>query len=145
MAAAWGIPFGQVFGGVIRNNLGTYIAGFSRSINNSHDILFAELTTLYKGLTSLNFEEMVCYSGSLLNLINDDYSRYHIYVVLIQNIKDFLSAGNFSLRHSLREGNQCADFMAKLRASTDDVFTIHSSPPQLLLPLLRAYEIGSFD
>jgi len=118
------------FGGVIRNNLGTYIVGFSGFINNSHDILFAELTTLYKGLTlavSLNFEEMVCYSDSPLtvNLINDDYSRYHVYAVLIQNIKDLLSAKNLSLRHSFREDNQCADFMAKLKASIDDVFTIH--------------------
>ncbi|KEH40988.1 hypothetical protein MTR_1g040395 [Medicago truncatula] len=62
--------------------------------------------------------------------------------VLIQNIKDILGARNSSLRHSLREGNQCADFMAKIGASADDVFTVHSSPPDLLLPLLRADEIG---
>jgi ribonuclease HI len=143
-----GDPIRTGFGGVLRNHSGTYISGFSGFISNSHDILFAELTALYQGLTlavSLNYEEVVCYSDSLLtvNLINDDYSRYHVYAVLIQNIKDLLSTTNFSLRHSLREGNQCADFMAKLGASTDDAFTIHSSPPELLLPLLRADEIGS--
>jgi len=49
----------------------------------------------------------------------------------------------FSLHHSLREGNQCADLMAKLGASSDVELTIHSSPPKDLLPLLRRDELGA--
>ena len=93
----------------------------------------------------LSFDELVCYSGSLLtvNLIKEDISQYHIYAVLIQNIKDIMSSRNFSIEHTLREGNQCTDYMAKLGASTDVDLSIHSSPPELLLPLLKTDEIGS--
>jgi len=143
-----GDPIRTGFGGVLRNHSGTYISGFSGYINSPTDILFTELATLYEGLKlaiSLNFEEVVCYSDSLLtvNLIKEDICRYHVYAVLFQNIKDLKSSRNFSLEHSLREGNQCADYMAKLGASTDDIFTVHSSPPELLIPLLGKDEIGS--
>jgi len=33
--------------------------------------------------------------------------------------------------------------MAKLGASADDVLTVHSSPPEGLLPLLRTDELGT--
>ncbi|AES88910.1 hypothetical protein MTR_4g064720 [Medicago truncatula] len=63
--------------------------------------------------------------------------------VLIQNIKDLMSSGTYSLLHSFREGNQCADFMAKLGASNDVELSIHSSPPEDLLPLLKTDELGT--
>jgi ribonuclease HI len=143
-----GDPIRTGFRGVLRNHSGTYISSFSGFINNSQDILFAELSALHQGLklaVSLNYEELVCYSDSLLtvNLIKEDVSQFHVYVVIIQDIKDILSSRNFSLHHSLREGNQCADFMAKLGASTDDVLTIHPTPPEGLLTLLRSDELGN--
>jgi ribonuclease HI len=129
-----GDPIRTGFGGVIRNSSGNCISGFSSFINNSQDILFAELTTLHQGLIlaiSLNCGDLACYSDSLLtvNLIKDDLPQYHVYVVLIQNIKDLLNSRNYSLQHLRREGNQCADFMAILGASTDDIFL--SIPPLL--------------
>ncbi|XP_024630819.1 uncharacterized protein [Medicago truncatula] len=138
----------ECFGGVLRNHSDTYISGFSGYINSPSDILFAELMALYQGLRlaiNLNFEEVACYSDSLLtvNLIKQDICQYHVYAVIIQNIKDLPSSRNFSLEHSLREGNQCANYMAKFGASTDVAFTVHSSPPELLIPLLRTDEIGS--
>ena len=85
---------------------------------------------MYQGLqlaVNLNFEELVCYSDSLLafNLINGDTSLFHVYVVLIQDIKDLLNSRNYYIHHSLREGNHCADFMAKLGATTDVDLAVH--------------------
>lgn len=37
--------------------------------------------------------------------------------------------------------NQCADFIVKLGASNDDDLTIHSHPPEGLLPLLQSDEL----
>ena len=54
-----------------------------------------------------------------------------------------MSSRNFSLQHSLREDNQCAVFMVKLGASNDVELSIHSSPPEDLLPLLRTDELGA--
>jgi len=53
-------------------------------------------------------------------------------------------AWNISLHHTLREGNQCADFLAKLGANSDALFEVHHAPPTDLLPLLRADAIGTF-
>jgi len=105
-----GDPIRTRFGGVIRNHSGVFMSGFSGFINHYQDILFAKLSALYQGLKlpiGLNFEELACYSDSLLivNLIKDYLNHFHIYVVLIQNIKDLMSSRNFTLQHSLREGN----------------------------------------
>lgn len=62
--------------------------------------------------------------------------------LLIQNIKDLMVSRHFTLLHSLREGNKCPDFMAKLGVSNDVKLSIHSSPPEDLLPLLRTDELG---
>jgi len=83
-----GDPICTGFGGVFRNHSGTYIADFSGSISHSQDILFAELTALYQGLKlaiSFNYEELACYSDSLLivNLIKDDLNHFHVYAVII--------------------------------------------------------------
>jgi len=125
-----GDPIRAGFGGVFRDTTGTYIAGYSGHITQSQDILFVELTALYHGLRlaiSLNFEELVCYSDSLLamNLIKEDLNQFHVYVVLIQNIKDIMSSLHVNLHHTLREGNHCADFMTKLGASNDGNLTLH--------------------
>lgn len=90
--------------------------------------------------------QIKCPNDCLLtvNLMKDDLPQYHVYVFLIQNIKDLLNSRNYSLQHSFREDNQyCANFMAKLGASIDEVLSIHSSPPEGLQPLLRIDELGS--
>jgi hypothetical protein len=132
----------------IRNNHGFYLAGFSGRIINSNDILLVELTAIHCGLRlamDMGLDDLVCYSDSLLsiNLITVNTPSYHIYAVLLQDIKDLLGSRNFTLRHTLREGNQCADFMAKLGASSDDVLNMHPSPPVDLLPLLKLDASGT--
>lgn len=50
---------------------------------------------------------------------------------------------NVSLRHTLREGNHCADFFAKLGEGADARLLLHSSPPDDLRPLLRNDATGT--
>jgi hypothetical protein len=64
--------------------------------------------------------------------------------VLIQDIKELLSQANVSLHHTLREGNQCADFFAKLGATSDVDFLTHASPPEGVRDLLRNDAMGTF-
>jgi len=83
------------FGGIIRTSVGFYLSGFSGYIQGSSDILLAELYAIYQGLSlarSLNIEEIICYSDSLLsiNLIKGLTLRFHIYAVLIQDMKDLI-------------------------------------------------------
>jgi len=44
---------------------------------------------------------------------------------------------NVSLNHTLRKGNQCADSLAKLGASSIHMMLAHPQPPDDLRPLLR--------
>jgi len=148
-ASCIGSPPRAGYSGVLRNSAGLFISGFYGFIPNSTDILLAELTAIHQGLNlaiDLNVSDLMCYSDSLLvvHLIRNDTSRFHIYAVLIQNIKDLLVNRNISLHHTLREGNQCADFFAKLGATSDSHLVVHQSPPADLLSLLRADAMGTY-
>ncbi|GAU45207.1 hypothetical protein TSUD_139120 [Trifolium subterraneum] len=137
-----GSPVRSGFGSIIRNTFGHYLAGFSGFISGSSDILLAELYTIYKGLLlakDMSIDELVYYSDSLhcVNLIKGPQVKYHVHAVLIQDIKDLLSQISVSLHHTLREGNPCADFFAKLGASSDVDFLTHTSPPEGVRDLLR--------
>jgi ribonuclease HI len=136
-----GSPIRSGFRGILRNNDGFFLSGFSGFIPGSDDIMLAELSANYHGLITtqnLGFVELVCYSDSLvcINLINGSLEKYHIHVVLIQDIKELLHQSNVTVCHTLREGNQCADFLAKLGASSDVDLLIHDSPPDGLLNLI---------
>jgi hypothetical protein len=87
----------------------------------------------------MSIDELVCYSDSLrcVNLIKGPKVKYHIYVVLIQDIKEFVSQTNVYLHHTLRVENKCADFFAKLRALSDADFLTHASPLEGVRDLLR--------
>ena len=129
------------YGGGFRNSVGYYLLGFSGYIKGSSDILYAKLYAIYHGLLlakKLGMEKLVCYSDSLLcdDLLKDPTPRFHVYVVLIQDVKDLMEQSNIIVCHTLREGKQCADFLAKLGASSDHDLVYHASPPDgLLYPL----------
>ncbi|MCI26345.1 replication protein A1-like protein, partial [Trifolium medium] len=116
------------------SNRGPPYQGFSGFIQGSSDILHVELYTIYKCLLlaiDMRIDELVCYSDSLhcIYLIKGPQVKYHIHAVLIQDIKELISQYNVSLYHTLKEGNQCANFFAKLGTSSDVDFSRHDSPP----------------
>ncbi|KAK2454619.1 hypothetical protein QL285_002162 [Trifolium repens] len=144
-----GSPVRAGFGGVIRNDLGYYLFGFSGFIQGSSDILLAELLAIYQGLIlvkNMGIDELVCYSDSLhcISLIKGPTMNYHVYAMLIQDIRELLSQINTTICHTLREGNNCADFLAKLGASSDSDLTIHASPPEGLSDILWSNAAGTF-
>ncbi|MCI01164.1 replication protein A1-like protein, partial [Trifolium medium] len=103
-------------------------------IQDSSDILLVELYAIFHGLTlakNIDIDEFVCYSDSLqcINLIKDPSLPFHAPTVLIQDIKDLISHINVTICHTLREGNYCADFFAKLGASSNNDLLIHAPPP----------------
>lgn len=69
--------------------------------------------------------------------------RYHVYAVLIQDVKDLIGQSNVIVCHTLREENHCADFFAKLRPNSDTELLYHGSPPDDLLHLLRMDAVGT--
>ena len=93
----------------------------------------------------LGYVEIACYSDSLacINLINGPIERYHIYVVRIQDIKQMLQQTNATITHTLREGNYCADYMAKLETSSDVELLHHDVPSAGLVNLLSNDAVGT--
>jgi hypothetical protein len=77
----------------------------------------------------MDIHELVCYSDSLhcINLIKGLNINYHVYIALIQDIKELIAQNNITFCHTLREGNNFADFLIKLGASLDYELTIHAS------------------
>ncbi|KAH1035201.1 hypothetical protein GYH30_055263 [Glycine max] len=60
-------------------------------------------------------------------------SHHHQYAPLIQSIRDQLHLPlDVQFSHSLCEGNQCADFLAKKEANEDFQFFLHEFPPSLM-------------
>ncbi|XP_024640517.1 uncharacterized protein [Medicago truncatula] len=137
-----GNPQRSEFGGLLRKNAGLFVYGLSGNIANAFDILLAELHAIFQGLrmvSDMGISDFVCYSDSLhyVSLINDPSMRFHVYVTLIQNIKDLIITSKASVFHTLREGNYCANFLAKLGAASDSVLTIHASPPDGMIQLIK--------
>jgi hypothetical protein len=100
-----------------------------QSFPKTSDILVVEFCAIYKSLLLtryMSIDELVCYSDFLqcINFIKSLKVKYHIHIVLIQYIKESLSQSNVYLHHTLREGNQCADFFTKLGASSDIDFDV---------------------
>jgi hypothetical protein len=109
------------FGGVIRNNSGYYLLGFSDFIQGSLDILPTELFAIYQGVIlvkNIVIDELFCYSDSLhsINLIRGPNIKYHVYVELIQDIKKLFPQSDITLCHTVKKGNNCVNFLAKLEA-----------------------------
>jgi hypothetical protein len=107
----------------------------------------AELCVIYRGLLltkDMDIDELICYSDSLncVYLKKGPQVIYHIYVVLIQDIKKLLSQTNVSLSHT-REWTQYADFFAKLGTSSDVGFLTHVSLSEDVHDLLKNDAMGT--
>lgn len=78
-----------------------------------------------------------------MNLVKGDPASRHLYAVVVWDIKDLLNrAWRVELHHSLREGNACADYMAKFGASQDEALVVVETPLVGLSQLLVADALG---
>ena len=71
MGVVFGSPTRAGFGGLIRNGGGLYLTGFSGFIPFSFDILLAELTAIFHGISiakDMGITDMAIYSDSLLSI-----------------------------------------------------------------------------
>lgn len=129
-----GNPGPAGFGGLLRNPDGGWILGFSGHIGHSV-ILKAELLAILNGLKlawERGFKVLYCYTDLMhaLSLIKEQQGEFHRHATIIQDIRDLLAfPWKVEMHHTLREGNQCADFFAKLGASDTTKLRIFLSPP----------------
>lgn len=140
--SSFGNPGNAGFGGLIRNNFGEWITGFSGSCGISTS-MNAELLAIADGLKLAwyeGFRDVICESDSktAVTLVQNGVSKVHLYAPLVDHIRSYNSfSWNLSFCHTLREGNACADWLAKQGATLGDSMQIWAScSPQLSLPQL---------
>ncbi|GAU17063.1 hypothetical protein TSUD_105620 [Trifolium subterraneum] len=137
------------FGGLIRNSHGAWIRGFAGNIGFSN-ILHAELLAVYHGLVlawDMDIKDLICYSDSktAIKLIGDPINEWHHFAAILQNIKDILARDwRVTVAHTLREGNACADYLAKFGAQNIKVFSTMTTPPDGMNLLLLADASGTW-
>lgn len=134
-------------GGLLRNEDGVWLSGFTGNIGVSNN-LHAELLAMYHDLQfawNHGHSRICVYSNSThtIKLVSRQAKPSHLYASIIQNIKDLIGCDWLvQLNHTLREGNACADFLAKLGASMDHRWTVLDTPPPGIAPLLLADASG---
>lgn len=142
-----GIPSRGGFGGCFRSSLGQWIGGFY-GFREESNILYLELLGIFHGLR-LAWDHgariVECQSDSLdaVSLVHATPSPRHIYASLIWDIKDLLGRDwRVDVYHVLREGNVCADFLAKIGAEQDSSLVFIDHPLDGLSLLLLADAMG---
>jgi hypothetical protein len=70
--------------------------------------------------------------------------NYHVYAVLIRDIKELLSQSNNTICHTPREENNYANFLVKFGVSSNSEFMIHASFPKGLFNILRSNTTETF-
>jgi ribonuclease HI len=130
------------YGGLLRNNNGEFILGFYGAAATP-SILFAELMAVLKGLQLCwenGYRRIVCCSDSLqtVNLIRDGVSVHHRFANKVFSIRQLIDKDwNVVVEHTLRDGNTCADVLAKMGAQSNvPLVSFHTPPMELASPLL---------
>jgi ribonuclease HI len=130
------------YGGLLRDNNGVFLLGFYGAAT-APSILFAELMAILHGLQicwESGYRRISCFSDSLqaVNLIWDGVSAHHRFANEVVSIRQLLDRNwEIVVEHTLREGNACADVLAKMGALSDSPLVKISSPPvDLAIPLL---------
>lgn len=78
-----------------------------------------------------------------LNLIEKGVHRVHPYALIIDQIRSFMDLPwHLVFQHTLREGNACADWLAKYGANMDQHFVTWNSYPAQLSSMLLADAMG---
>ncbi|KAJ1392256.1 Ribonuclease H domain [Sesbania bispinosa] len=134
-------------GGLIRDCQGAWIACFYGFAGNV-DILEAELIAILQGLRlcwDLEKHQLSCLTYSKLadQLFHQQISPFHKHATLIKEIQIYLAKDwNVTITHTLREGNYCADFLAKFGADSDSPLCQLQVPSPGLVSLLQADAFG---
>ncbi|GAU48830.1 hypothetical protein TSUD_190600 [Trifolium subterraneum] len=138
------------YGGLIRDSNGVFLSGFYGTAT-VQSILFAELMAVLHGLQicwESGFRRITCFSDSLqiVNLIRDGVSAHHRFSNEVFIIHQLLAKDwEVVIGHTFREGNACADVLAKMGAASDSTLVTISTPPcDLSMPLLADAHVVVF-
>ncbi|KAK1410229.1 hypothetical protein QVD17_36764 [Tagetes erecta] len=135
-----GNPGPSSFGGLIRDNKGKWVCGYMGKMKGGrYTSLEAEVWSVYNGLCLIRDKNM---SNLLIETDCETILRLR-WMPMDPQIKVVMDAidaimidRNCTIIHRRREGNQCADLLAKLGGKQSEEFTLLEEPPAVLMPYL---------
>jgi ribonuclease HI len=128
-------------GGILRNDNGIWITGFSKFLGSTTAYM-AEVWGLYEGLSlarSLGIErlEVQVDSEALVKATNKDGMGCTMSWNIMQKIRDLLKLNwEVRIRHIFREGNRCADALANMGCKQDVGWKTYQEAPSELFQVL---------
>ena len=116
--SALGNPGRAGCGGIIRNDRGDWLGGFSRCIGVTTSFI-AELWALRDGLNlchnmHLQDVDIQIDAKAVVDIIRDPYYSNRVVMPIVDDCRQLISQfGQVRIGHCYREANFCADFLAR--------------------------------
>ncbi|OIT27716.1 putative ribonuclease h protein [Nicotiana attenuata] len=134
------------FGGIARDDKGRWIGGFCGRLNmRATSSLTPELWAIHGGLTlakSYNLKNVIIETDSSDALmwlsVEGNVPESHPDRVVMEECRSLISKLGITLIHTLRQGNTCADHLAKLGRTQNENLVILHRPPHSMQQLLLA-------
>ncbi|CAL5362434.1 unnamed protein product [Camellia sinensis] len=141
-----GDPGQAGYGGLLRDETGIWIWGFYGKLGHCTS-LEAELWAIYRGLTILFQKgtkgvEIESDSELAIDQIQNGPNTHSPYKALIEDARFLLKRCDCLLRHTLREGNRCADKLASLGVEQSEYVVLLEDPPEEVKNLVIADMTG---
>ena len=141
---SWNAALGKVVeGGLIRDNLGNWVVGFTRKSGNVNSFS-AEIWALRDGLMlcqQMKIPTIIIEldAKALVDALNSPNYSNSVIFPLFDDCKCLISQiPQVRISHIFREANKCADRFANSGHAQDLEFIIHSTPPVDLVSFVEA-------
>ncbi|PWA72247.1 ribonuclease h protein [Artemisia annua] len=137
-----GNPGPSSFGGVLRDGKGRWVCGYmGKMVGRSYTALEAEVWSIYNGLCLIkekNLSNVLIETDreEILRLVSQEVDKYHSLKLVLDAIRDMMMEQKCYVSHTRRDGNQCADLLAKLGGTQYEEYVVLEQPPVLLVPYL---------
>lgn len=133
------------FGGLIRDDVGAWVCGFTGNIPGAGiSSLVAEVWGIYKGLMlikSLGIKNVLVETdcvGAMDLFSRMELGDTHPQKGMIEHGRVLMKECHAVIVHTLREGNHCADQLAKLGRRQREEFSFLAEIPSSVIPFLLA-------
>lgn len=142
-----GNPGPTGFGGVAHDDQGRWPEGFAGFIGNA-TILKAELWGVREAMCLIKskgwtYAIVEVDSTNIVDLLKGGDFEDHPLRTLVQDCKNIMDELKLSVNHTLREGNRCADAMAKLGVNQMEKLEVFHHVPSVVKRLLVADAMGT--
>ena len=134
-------------GGLIRNDKGEWVKGYARAIGITTSVA-AELWALRDGIRlcialKIPAVEIQLDAKVVIDLVRKESSNLNSLDALVDDCKEGLKQiPNVKIMHCFREGNKCANNLARQGALLDQDFVVFIHPPPEVELLIRLDTVG---